>query len=259
MERNDNYIKFLGTAGARYVVAKQIRASGGIFISLGGRNILLDPGPGSLVRCAKSKPTIDVTKINAIILTHAHIDHSNDVNVIIDAMTEGGLKKRGLLFAPEDCISGENNILFKYLKSYLNDIIILKPESTYFIDGIEFVTSIRLLHSVETYGIKFHFGDKMISFVADTAYFPQLIDSYRGSYMLIVNVVLYEKSKDKDIKHLCIDDVCKIIKEIKPEKTVLTHFGMTMIKAKPWEVANILSKELGREVIAASDGMTIEI
>ena len=34
---------------------------------------------------------------------------------------------------------------------------------------------------------------------------------------------------------------------------------MTMLKAKPWVVANELSDELGIDVIAASDGMTIEL
>ena len=41
--------------------------------------------------------------------------------------------------------------------------------------------------------------------------------------------------------------------------TILTHFGMTMIKAKPWEVASELEKELGLKVIAASDGMKIDL
>ena len=46
---------------------------------------------------------------------------------------------------------------------------------------------------------------------------------------------------------------------MKPSKAVITHFGMTMLKAKPWALAEQLSNELGIEVIAASDGMTIEL
>jgi hypothetical protein len=34
---------------------------------------------------------------------------------------------------------------------------------------------------------------------------------------------------------------------------------MTMIKAKPWEIAEKLSKKLGIKVIAAIDGMEIDI
>ena len=38
-----DFIKFLGTAGARFVMIKQLRASGGIWVSAAGRNILIDP------------------------------------------------------------------------------------------------------------------------------------------------------------------------------------------------------------------------
>lgn len=57
------YIKFLGTAGGRFVVAKQLRSSAGTFISAKGKNVIVDPGPGTLVRSAASRPRIDVSKL----------------------------------------------------------------------------------------------------------------------------------------------------------------------------------------------------
>ena len=48
----ENHLKFLGTAGARHVVARQIRYSAGTYLRAGGRDIMIDPGPGTLVRCA---------------------------------------------------------------------------------------------------------------------------------------------------------------------------------------------------------------
>lgn len=64
---------------------------------------------------------------------------------------------------------------------------------------------------------------------------------------------------DEPIEHLSIEDVRHILKKTKPRLTLLTHFGMTMIKAKPWVVAAELEKELGLKVIAASDGMKINL
>ena len=49
----NNMIKFLGTAGARFAVTRQIRKSGGIWLSLDNTNLLLDPGPGSLILTTK--------------------------------------------------------------------------------------------------------------------------------------------------------------------------------------------------------------
>ena len=58
----------------------------------------------------------------------------------------------------------------------------------------------------------------------------------------------------------CIRKIKNIIKkEAKPKLMVLTHFGMTMVKAKPWVVAAELEKELGLKVIAASDGMKLDL
>ncbi len=254
-----DFIKFLGTAGARFVVAKQLRSSAGVYIRMKGKNIILDPGPGTLVRCAKSKPAIDVTKLDAIILTHAHLDHSNDVNILIDAMTGGGLKRGGILFAPEECIHGDNAVVLPYLRDFAQDIVVLRHNQKYNIDRLSFSTSGKHQHQVETYGVIFDHYGRRISFMVDTKYFPDLIKDYEDSDILIMNVVRLTPHESGKVMHLCIDDVKEILSRINPRKAILTHFGMTMLKAKPWVLANELSDELGTEVIAASDGMTIEL
>ena len=92
--------------------------------------------------------------------------------------------------------------------------------------------------------------------ITDTAYFKDLESYYKGD-ILIINVLRLE---DKgDIQHLSVKHAEKIISINKPKLAILTHFGMTMIKAKPWEVAEKLSKKLGLNVIAANDGMVIKL
>jgi phosphoribosyl 1,2-cyclic phosphodiesterase len=252
------FIKFLGTAGARFVVAKQLRASGGIFLSAKGERLIIDPGPGTLVKCAASRPPIDASALTAVVLTHGHIDHSNDVNILIDAMTYGGIRKRGKLFAPRECLAGENAVVLKYVKDYLEDIIVLEESHKYSVGELTFATSVRHHHSTETYGLKFQLDGKNVSFLVDTKFFPGLLKSYRNSDTLIINVVrktLFEKA---EIMHLSLEDAKKIIVAIKPRRAVLTHFGMTMLQAKPWELARALEQELGIEVRAASDGLRLD-
>lgn len=256
---NSDVIKFLGTAGARFVVARQLRSSAGTFVRIGGRNIVLDPGPGTLVRLAKAKPAIDVAKLDAVILSHLHIDHSNDVNVLIDAMTSGGLKQRGGLFAPASCLEGEDAVVLRYLRDYLDTIVTLEPETTYSVGGVSFTTSVAHDHGTETYGISFAWRGKKISFLVDTRYFPNLEESYADADILVMNVVRLAPHESGDVLHLCVEDAQKILDQVKPRIAVLTHFGMTMIRAKPWLVAQRLSEELGLDVRAASDGMAIEL
>ncbi len=254
-----DWIKFLGTAGARFVMARQVRHSAGTLVHLGGRNIMLDPGPGTLTRCAASRPRIDVASLDAVVLTHAHIDHSNDVSVLVDAMTRGGLNKRGALFAPAQCLDGPERVVLNYLRDFPQRVEALEAGSDYELGGVTFSTSARHHHGVETYGIKFHREAGDLSFLVDTAYFDALADSYRGSEVLVINVVLHEEHKKGNVPHLSLGQAEALIKDISPRLAVLTHFGMTMLKARPWELAARMSERLGIEVRAASDGMTLEL
>lgn len=252
--RGDNFIKFLGTAGARFVMIKQLRSSGGIWISHKGTNVLIDPGPGSIVRCASSRPKLDPMRLDAVILTHRHLDHANDVNVMIEAMTEGGFKKRGALFCPEDAIN-EDPVVLKHARALLGRIEILEAAKHYRVDNFEFQSSMRHMHSVSTYGLKFNIRDTSVSLLTDTRYFKGLEEFYKTN-ILIICVVFLEPRPEVD--HLCLMDAENLIRDIKPRKAILTHFGMTMLKAKPQVQAMALSDRLGIEVVAAYDGMTLD-
>jgi phosphoribosyl 1,2-cyclic phosphodiesterase len=248
-------IKFLGTAGARFVMIKQLRASGGIWISYKGTSVLIDPGPGAIVRCAASKPRLDPSKLDAIILTHRHLDHAGDINVMIEAMTEGGFKKRGVVFAPGDAL-GKDPVILKYALGFPEAIEVLKANTSYRIGGFRFKTSMKHVHPVETYGLKFTLNGVSVALLADTRYFPGLSRFYRTD-VLIIAVVFYEPRPGID--HLNLQDAEALIKAIRPKKAILTHFGMTMLKAKPHIQAQALTQKTGIEVAAAYDGMTIDL
>lgn len=252
-ERSGNFIKFLGTAGARFVMIRQLRASGGIWACCKGTNVLIDPGPGAIVRCAASRPKLDPTKLDAIIVTHRHLDHCGDLNVMIEAMTEGGFKKRGVVFCPADAIA-QDPIISAHLKNFPERIEILEPGREYNVGNFQFQTSMPHRHPVATYGLKFRIGKTEIALLADTRYFQELTDFYKAD-VLIAGVVFFEPRPA--VEHLCLDDIRMLLGQLRPAKTILTHFGMTMLKAKPHLQAEKLSEELGIEVIAAYDGLTL--
>jgi phosphoribosyl 1,2-cyclic phosphodiesterase len=74
---------------------------------------------------------------------------------------------------------------------------------------------------------------------------------------LIINVVRLNPGAPVD--HLSLPEAKQIIEEIKPSAAILTHFGMTMWRAKPWELARKLTDETGISVIAARDGMRFDL
>lgn len=251
------FLKFLGTGGARVVVSRQVRASGGMWLELAGVNLLIDPGPGALVRCTSSKPALDPSRLDAVILTHLHLDHSADVNVMVEAMTEGGSKKRGVLFAPRDALEGENAVVLKYLRRFPEKIEVLKEGGRYQVGPLSFSTPLRHDHPVETYGLNVSGEGLSLSFISDTRYFEGLSGHYRGE-VLVLNVVRL-KPDAQDLAHLNLEDAKRLIEAIQPKISILTHFGMTMVRAKPWELAEALTQELGLKVLAARDGMKVEL
>jgi len=145
-------VRFLGTAGARFMVAKQIRASGGHWYTFSGdagtTQIHVDPGPGALVRATSAVPPCDPVELDAIALSHKHLDHSGDVNVMIEAMTVGGFRPRGALLAPLDAYEGEA-VIFPYAARFVPVRHVLEEKAgPYIINDVEIRTSINLVADV---------------------------------------------------------------------------------------------------------------
>lgn len=256
---SEDYTIFLGTAGARFVMAQQRRASAGIYLHLNGRRIFLDPGPGALVACSRHRPRIDPAQTDSVVLTHGHIDHSGDVNAVIDAMTAGGWNRRGEVFAPRDCLEGVHRVVLNYLHEYPERMVALEPQTDYRTGEVAFATSAPHHHGSETYGIRFRRAQGDLSFVADTRWFDELPASYQGSRTLVVSVVLLEPPTKPAIQHLCVAEAEDLLDAVQPQKAVLTHFGTRVLEAGPEQIADRMSKRLGMAVLAARDGMRMDV
>jgi ribonuclease BN (tRNA processing enzyme) len=254
-EQHGNCIVFLGSGGARIVVARQIRASGGIWMSLSGTELLIDPGPGALVRMTGSRHRLDPTKLSGILISHRHLDHSGDINNMVEAMTMGGTEPRGVLLAPEDVLGGDDPVLLRYLRPFLTEIIQLEEGGSYTVGSVEVSTPVRHRHRGEVYGFRLAIPGLSISYVADTAFFPELAEHYRAD-VIIINVV---RLKPSGLDHLHMPEAEDLISAARPKLAILSHFGMTMIKARPWELARQATERTGVKVVAASDGKLIDL
>jgi phosphoribosyl 1,2-cyclic phosphodiesterase len=243
-------VTFMGTAGARFMVAKQLAASGGLYLESDGVRLSLDPGPGAIVQYAKRK--VDLTKLDGIVLSHRHLDHAGDVNVMVEAMTEGGFRHRGRLFCPSDALD-DDPVVLQYLRHFPQEVVRLQPETAYDVNGFAFTTTPRHVHQAETFG--FRFAGKL-GWVTDSEYYEGIAEQHQAEVM-IIHLVLMECRAG--LPHLCLADAERIIRDAKPRLAILTHFGMTVWRAHPWELAADLTQRLGTEVKAARDGMVLEI
>lgn len=254
-EKEGNYIKFLGTAGARFVVIKQLRSSAGFILNLDGFRIHVDPGPGAILKLNSSKPRLDPFHTDCVLISHRHLDHTNDVNVIIEGMTNGGLQRRGVLLTPADCLE-DDPVVFRYVRNYIEKIVVLQENVEIDLGSVKVTPLFKLQHGVENYAFLFKWSKGKILFISDTKFF--LMPLKKGiADVVIINTVLTERREG--ILHLCVDDALEIIKTVKPSLSILTHFGMHMLQSKPWEIARTLTEKTGLKVIAADDGMKVDL
>ncbi len=247
-----DFIHFFGTTGNKDIFFKKIRSAGGLYFHVDDTNLIIDPGVNTFYQYIHTYEN----EIDGIILSHIHIDHSNDLNIFVELMTNGGEEKRGTVLVPNQAI--KEKILYPYLQSFPEHLEIVKPNSKYAIKNIEITSSIEHTHGIENYGFKIKTKNHLIGLVTDTAYFPELLVSYQNCEILIMNVPYHIQDKQKP-KHLDIPAVEEFIKTIKPKKVVLTHFNEDILKANPVLLASKLTEKYGIEVISAEDDMILEL
>jgi len=250
-------IIFCGTGGARFVVVKQLRATGG-FIIRGKASVYFDPGPGALIRSLELKQ--DLQKLDAIAVSHAHIDHSNDCNLIIEAMTNGGKRKRGILIGSSSALEGNERFdraVSAYHQKLVDKKIVVKPGDRLLIKGVSIEATPTKHEDDSGVGFKITSDGRTVGYTGDTDYIPELGKTFAGCDCLIMNNL--KPAGCHYPGHLDSELSIRILKEAKPKKAIIQHFGMGMLRAGPEAEARFIQKESGVETIAAKDGMIVKV
>jgi len=99
-------VVFLGTGGGRFNLISQMRRTGGFRIN-GSLAIHVDPGPGALA--ASIAYGQDARKLDLLVITHNHIDHTNDAGLLAEAMTNYSRTKKGMLIGSKSAVEGDEN------------------------------------------------------------------------------------------------------------------------------------------------------
>ena len=241
-------ITFLGTGGARSAV-HQVLATGGIVFKLGSHQIHLDPGPGALSKAKQYG--VDIEHNSIILLSSLHVNHCNDVNALIEAMTDSGAKKRGIV------VSGGNagEYVSSRHREMISENVSLEPGKSLDIDGIIF-HAIQTKNTIPTSAFKISAKDVIIGYTSDTELTHELEKGLENSDVLIINTI---QPFGKKAPHaLSSEDAVKLIEKVKPRLAIITHFGISMLRANPLYEAREISTRTGIQVIAATDGLKVD-
>lgn len=248
---------FLGTAGGRTVTFKKLRNSGGFLIKAGKELLHIDPGPGAFVYFFNTpfEPWKDLT---AVILSHLHLDHSADVNTILESATESGDRKGIKLFAPEDALKGESRVVLPYIQS-LVEVNVLKEGASYQIGELLLETLFfQKHHGVEVYSLSFTHGGKRVIYIPCGRFEYRWLEKLPpNADLMIFNSTFYRKRPNID--HLSVEDVKTILKEVKPKRALITHYSKEMLLKNPLKVAQEITEETGVLTLAAEENTVLEV
>ena len=252
----DARIMFLGVGGDSYVVGKQVLSSGGIIIRLGELQFHIDPGPGSLVKAKQYD--INLRENTALLVSHNHINHSNDANAVIAAMTHNGEDKKGVLISNVTVLEGDEKnspVITDFHKKCLEKKIKLEAGGKAGIGNVD-IHATRTKHSdKEGIGFKFYTPNFVLSYVGDTEFTKEIVEEHKGSDIIILNVVNPGEQKIKN--QMNTSEAIEFLKIAKPSLAIITHFGIKMLSADPINEARTIQKESKCQVIAAKDGMML--
>lgn len=252
----DLRIVFLGTGGGRFATITQKRRTAGIRLLSDGFNVHLDPGPGALVYSWSLD--LNPRKIDGILVSHAHPDHYTDAEVMVEAMTRGTVKGRGVLAAAKSVLKGGETAEMAISKYHqgLPRRVVEVSEGTKFEIGSMKVVGCEVIHSdVDAVGFRFETEVGSIGYTSDTEFFEGIERYYRNVRVLILCVL--RPSGEPWQGHMTTDDAIKIVDVVRPSFVVLTHFGMKMIFRGPTKEAGKMRRETGVDVVAARDGMEL--
>lgn len=245
-------LRFLGTGGGRFVTGMQKRRTAGIIVETEETRLHLDPGPGATVYANEDD---EAENTEALIVSHGHMDHSNDSEAVIEMMTEA-YGNPGAVFANKTCLEGYGDIE-KWISDYHQKKCARVEEMS---EGSSFdfrdltIESQEMFHSdPRTQGFTLKTEEKKIGFWTDTEFSEELVDFYEGCDTLIIYC---GRPRGAGVEsHTSLSDVPKIVEDLDTSTVIITHFGFKFLQQDLDEQKEWLDEKIEPKVVFAEDGM----
>ncbi len=285
-QRGD-FLHFLGTGGNPSGVIGQRRRTGGIWLSLAGCAIAIDPGPGAAFHAARAR--LDSRSLSAVLISHGHTDHYLAAGALIEGMCRGMSRRQGILALPDEALRG--GLVGRFHRGeepspwYQGG-----PSITTWQEGVPVsvgpltVTPFRVEHGPENYGLSVRGGGMTIAYSSDASYvrsyrdeagelrrvqggeslaFPseivevreELVQAMRGADLAVLNISFFWQHAHR---HLTAIGAADLLRRSGVRRAVITHFDQSAAPDAE-AIAAFVASESGADVLAARDGMRLQL
>ena len=195
-------------------------ATSGYLLEIEGHHVLIDCGSGVLASMFK---LIDISKLDAVIITHLHNDHISDVDVLkyaIDLSRKYGVEKDPVpMFAPSspaaiaDTLQSEGNLIIGQIKD----------GTTMNLYGAK-LQAIKMDHPIETYGLRIEHEDRIFAYTADSIPCEALDKLLINADLAIMDAGTLERYRKPVMMHMTAAECAEIARKNKVGRLLLTHF-----------------------------------
>lgn len=203
-------------------------ACNGFLLQNDNFNMVLDFGNGCMSNLLKH---VDITAIDAVIISHLHIDHFADLYPLFYALRFHPEHPWGLsLLQPAGGLELEGRILGEDSRQYLPRVFQAEDLTA----GLELeLGGMRLrffpaVHNVEAYSVRIDGDGWRLAYSGDTAAHPGLVEAARGADLFICEATMprgYEK--EAALGHLTSRQSGEAAREAGVGELMLTHVWPT--------------------------------
>ncbi len=222
---------------------KRLRSS--VHLDIDGQSLVIDTGPDFRQQMLRE----NINKLNAVILTHAHRDHTSGIDDVraynflqnMNMPVYGTMETLHQIKNDFGYIFGPDN--YPGLPRLDLHAITESP----FVINTTTITPLPVLH-LRLPVLGFRAGD--FSYITDANFIPDATyEKMKGTKVLVMNAL----QREKHISHFNLTEAIEVAKKINAEKTYFTHISHKMgLHAE-------VSKELPENISLAVDGLQLSV
>lgn len=247
-------IHFVGTGGGGSMVATQRLSTAGTYLEIADKKFYIDPGPSAVYKARQNN--IKLEHLDAILITHRHLDHISDLLPMIEAwinLTDKKNTGKKWLFIPKDYFDEHKFADFTLAK--IRKLVKVEPNTVYQIGDVSIETTTRLIEKPiykknmpEVYGYRFSRGIIDIGFLPQAQYDTKLVENFKPKLLVL---------DFWSIKSGPLGNQIRLIKKIKPEKLIIRHFTYPMFQFGLDKISQIVQKQTSIPTFIAKEGEKI--
>jgi ribonuclease BN (tRNA processing enzyme) len=236
-------------------------ACSGYLLRAEGAEVWVDAGPGTLANLQRAS---DFRSLQALVLTHLHLDHVEDVysfyHWIRFARTNPGLT--GLpVHAPEGSGDHLAQILTPYGAGTFGDYLVFHAiravgEGDQLRIGPFSLSFVRSRHPVETYAVRAEAGGRVLVYTADTGPSQPVTELAEGADLLIAEATLQAPVDGLEEVHMTAAEAGEMATAAGAGHLLLTHIPPDLDRDRSLEQAR---ERYDGTISLASDGLQLRV